>query len=133
MWIKRAAATRKPLASMRRMISPMRLRRTASGLTIASVRSVMLPPSARRALSRTERGGHRAAELGGTFRDAHAGGFERANLVGGGTAPAGDDRAGVPHALPLRRRLPGDEHRDRLRHRRRDERRRLLFGGPADL
>src|SRR6266404_3328982 len=133
MWRKRAAATRRPPASMRRMISPMRLWRTASGLTIASVRSVMLPSSARRPLSRTERGGHRAAELGGALCDAHACGFERADLVGRRAAPDGDDGAGVAHPLPLRRRLPGNEHGDRLRHRRRDERRRLLFGGAADL
>ena len=69
----------------------------------------------------------------GLFATRTPGGLEGAHLVGGRALAAGDDRAGVAHALALGRRLPGDEPGHRLLHVRLDERRGLLLGGAADL
>src|SRR5687767_948620 len=46
--------------------------------------------------------------------DFDAGGLERRDLRLGGTAGARDDRAGVSHPLPGRRRTTGDEAEDGL-------------------
>ena len=51
----------------------------------------------------------------------------------GRAAAAGDDRAGVAHALARRGGLAGDERGHRLLDVLRDELRRLLLGGAADL
>ena len=76
---------------------------------------------------------HRRAHLGRARGDAHAGGFEGGDLVGGRAAAAGDDGAGVSHAPARRRRLAGDEGDHRLGHVLADELGRLLLRGAADL
>src|SRR5262245_46023720 len=73
------------------------------------------------------------ADLGGGARDRDSGGLEGGDLVDGAALAAGDDRAGVAHALAGRRVLSGDERGDGLLHALRDEARRGLLGAAADL
>src|SRR5579871_4116777 len=61
-------------------------------------------------------GFQRGAHFGGRPGDGDAGLFERRDLFGGGPFSAGDDGTGVAHPFAGRRRLPGDERGDRLRH-----------------
>ena len=72
----------------------------------------------RRALSPLAGDGplHGRAHVGGAFGDDDAGGFQGGDLFGGRALAAGDDRAGVAHALAGRGRAAGDEGGHRLGH-----------------
>src|SRR6478735_6593334 len=125
---------------------------TASGFTIPNVRSMdIVEPSLTDRARGCERrarkiavGGadpraeaaellHEAgdglAELGRRRRDGDARLLQRGDLLGGRAFAAADDRARVTHALAGRRRLAGDERRDRLLHVRLREAGGFLLGG----
>src|SRR5262249_10313319 len=75
----------------------------------------------------------RLAHVGGTLPHLAARRADPGHLLRGSALAARDDRAGVPHAAPRRRRLPGDEADDRLAEIRRDPRGGVFLGAAADL
>src|SRR5260221_2757894 len=75
----------------------------------------------------------RRADVTRRRRDAHAGRFEREDLVLRGALAAADDRAGVAHAFAGRRGRARDETGDRLLHVFADEFGAALLGVAADL
>ena len=80
-------------------------------------------------MARCEGGTH----VGGAVGDFDAGGVEGGDFFGGGAFAAGDDRAGVAHALAVRGGLAGDERGHRLRDVLLREGGGFFFGGAADF
>src|SRR6267143_3598879 len=127
MWSIFAARTLKPAFSRRARIWPATPLATASGLMMASVRSIVMPASFPEHL----RDGR--AHVGGAPDERGPRLLQRSHLLRRGALPSGDDGAGVAHASPGRRGLAADERDDRLLDAALDEGRRVLLGGPADL
>src|SRR5260370_41401416 len=75
----------------------------------------------------------RGAQVGGAVGDEDAGGAKGGNLVHRAAAAAGDDGAGVAHALAWRRGLARDKGGDGLGDVSRDELGGILFLGAADF
>src|SRR5712691_1116277 len=159
MWSIFAARTLKPAFSMRPRIWPAAPLTTASGLMIASVRSIVIVTGSARPAAlgtcpvqdawrlRSARrvSFHRSpASFPEDLRDgrAHVGRapdqrgtrlLERGHLLGRGALSPRDDRARVAHAASGRRRLAADERDDGILDVAPDEGGRHLLGGPADL
>src|SRR5579884_3497522 len=94
-------------------ISPAWPAATASGLMIARVRSVAMNlcgPGLLQARFDI------LADVGGAGADRDSGILQRADFVRRFPRPAGDDRAGMPHAAARRRRLAGNEAHHGLPH-----------------
>src|SRR5262249_2026638 len=76
---------------------------------------------------------HRVTDLSGTLHDTNSGGFHCCHLFDRSAFSSGDNRAGMTHSPPRRRRLSADEADDRLLNFRFDIGRSFFFGCSTDF